>query len=60
MLAITKTSFPSVVIFRLNNASRDVIETRLRIVLEKCLQDLETGAILSVDDEKIRVRYLPI
>lgn len=60
LLAIAKTPFPSVVIFRLNNASRDVIETRFQVVLEKCLQDLEAGAILSVDDEKIRVRYLPI
>lgn len=60
LLAIAKTPFPSVIIFRLNNASRDIIEARLRVVLEKCLQDLEAGAILSVDDEKIRIRYLPI
>jgi predicted nuclease of predicted toxin-antitoxin system len=29
LLAIAKTHFPSVVIFRLGNASRDVIEARL-------------------------------
>jgi len=60
LLAINKHTVPSVIIFRLGNASRDVIESCLAIVLKQCDQDLEKGVVISVDDEKIRVRYLPI
>lgn len=60
LLAISKFSLPSVILFRLNNASRDVIEQRLIEILEKCRHELEQGAIISVSDEDYRIRFLPI
>jgi predicted nuclease of predicted toxin-antitoxin system len=60
LLAISKFSLPSVILFRLNNASRDVIEQRLIEILEKCENELEKGAIISVSDEDYRIRLLPI
>lgn len=60
LLAITKASLPSVILFRLGNESREFIEERLTNVLEKCQDELSNGAIISVGDEYYRVRSLPI
>lgn len=58
--ALSGEPFPSVILFRLGNVSRDVLEVRLAEVLSQCAEDLETGAIVSVRDEVFRVRSLPI
>ncbi len=58
--AMSREPFPSVILFRLGNASREVIEARLAEVLSQCAEALETGAIISVSDEAFRVRTLPI
>ncbi len=58
--AMSGESFPSVILFRLGNVSRDVIEARLQEVLDRCAEALEMGAIISVSDEVFRVRRLPI
>jgi predicted nuclease of predicted toxin-antitoxin system len=52
--------FPSVILFRLGNVAREVLEIRLAEVLSQCNRDLEMGAIISVRDEAFRVRSLPI
>jgi predicted nuclease of predicted toxin-antitoxin system len=52
--------FPSVILFRLGNVAREVLEVRLVEVLEQCSEDLAMGAIVSVRDEAFRVRSLPI
>ncbi len=58
--ALSGEPFPSVILFRLGNVSREVLEVRLAEVLSQCAEDLETGAIVSVRDEAFRVRSLPI
>lgn len=60
LLAISGAALPSVVIFRLGNASREVVEARLSDVLFHCTDDLRTGAIISVSDGVFRVRALPM
>jgi predicted nuclease of predicted toxin-antitoxin system len=60
LLAMTKVSFPSVILFRLGNESRELIQQRLEAVLNQCREDLEAGAIISVSDEAFRIRKLPI
>ncbi|ANV88589.1 MULTISPECIES: DUF5615 family PIN-like protein [unclassified Picosynechococcus] len=60
LLALSKAKLPSVVIFRLGNASREVIEDRLAFVLEQCSTELRQGVAISVDDEKVRLRSLPM
>ncbi|MEM6614606.1 MAG: DUF5615 family PIN-like protein [Cyanobacteria bacterium P01_C01_bin.72] len=60
LLAISKQTLPSVILFRLGNENYDEINQRLTEVLHNCSQDLETGAIVSVNNETFRVRKLPI
>ena len=60
LLAVSSAKLPSVVLFRLGNESREVIEEYLDGVLSQCSNELETGAIVSVKDDGFRVRLLPI
>ncbi len=60
LLAISKQALPSVILFRLGNENYDEINQRLTEVLSNCQQDLETGAIVSVNNETYRVKKLPI
>ena len=60
LLAISKQALPSVILFRLGNENYDEINQRLIEVLNNCQQDLETGAIVSVNNETYRVKKLPI
>jgi predicted nuclease of predicted toxin-antitoxin system len=60
LLAISGAVLPSVVIFRLGNASREIVEARLADVLSQCADDLRAGAIISVSDGMFRVRILPM
>ncbi|MEL6384950.1 MAG: DUF5615 family PIN-like protein [Cyanobacteria bacterium J06626_18] len=43
LLAISQSMLPSVVLFRLGNASREVVEARLTDVLTQCAEDLQPG-----------------
>ena len=60
LLAVSGAILPSVVLFRLGNESREVIEEYLDDVLSQFSEELETGAIISVRDDGFRVRLLPI
>ena len=60
LLAVSKQALPSVILFRLGNDNYDEINQRLIQVLNNCQQDLETGAIVSVNNETFRVKKLPI
>ena len=60
LLAMSRGQFPSTVIFRLSNETSESINGRLSEVLELFGADLESGAIISVSDETVRVRQLPL
>jgi predicted nuclease of predicted toxin-antitoxin system len=60
LLAMSKSSLPSVILFRLGNQSRNIIESRLTEILDKCQDDLLKGAIISVNEDGFRIRSLPI
>jgi len=60
LMAISGADLPSVIIFRLGNETADVITRRLEEVLYCCEADLLSGALVTVDDDSIRVRQLPI
>lgn len=60
LLAISKQSLPSVILFRLGNENYNEINQRLIEILNNCQPALETGAIVSVNNETFRVRKLPI
>lgn len=60
LLAMSQGQFPSVIVFRLSNETSENVNERLTTVLERFQQDLQTGAIISVSDEAIRIRRLPL
>lgn len=60
LMAISGAALPSVIIFRLGNETADVVIQRLADTLACCEEDLLNGAIVTVDENTIRVRQLPI
>ncbi len=60
LLAWTGEALPSVILFRLGNENYDKINTQLEKILSQCQDELLAGAIVSVNDNTFRVRYLPI
>jgi predicted nuclease of predicted toxin-antitoxin system len=60
LLAISGESLPSVILFRLGNVSREVVNTYLLSVLENYATELESGSIISVNEASIRLRRLPL
>ena len=60
LLAISGESLPSVILFRLGNVSREVVNRHLLAILNDYATELTNGVIISVSDVSIRLRYLPI
>ena len=60
LLAASRGSTPSVILFRLSDEAPTVVNRHLAFVLEHFSEDLDSGAIVSVRDGHLRVRKLPI
>ena len=60
IVAASKATLPSVVVFRLSNERSENINKRLEQLLYKCSDDMRKGSIISVSDNNIRIRHLPI
>ena len=60
LLAASADVLPSVIIFRLKHTNPAFVSARLLEILSECGQDLTTGAILTVQDNRYRLRRLPI
>ena len=60
LLAIAKAKLPSVIIFRLEDERAMNVNKRLHEVLAISASALITGAVISVTEDKFRVRFLPI
>ncbi|MGL4608733.1 MAG: DUF5615 family PIN-like protein [Trueperaceae bacterium] len=60
LLAASGSSTPSVVILRTRTLKAEKLQARLLEVLSQCQEDLESGAVVIVEDAKVRVRTLPI
>ena len=60
LLAVSGAALPSVMIFRMGNETAEAVTARLADVLACCADELRTGAIVTVGEEAIRVRPLPI
>jgi len=60
LLAHSGAGLPSVVIFRLTDMRPESVNARLDVLLTHFGTDLESGAIASVTDRRIRLRQLPI
>ncbi len=60
ILAVTRTETPSVIIFRLRDQTPAAVNPRLFRVISDCKTELDSGAIIIVEDQGYRVRRLPI
>jgi len=60
LMALSGERLPSVVTFRLQRMHAANVNRFLRIVLERYAGQLTQGALISVSEEAIRVRVLPI
>ena len=60
ILAFSGSKDVSTIIFRLHNARSSHVIERLKRVLDESSDALEQGAIITVEERRHRVRYLPI
>ena len=60
IVALSGERTPSVVLFRLSNARQDRVAERLRQVIADASGWLSEGAIVTVEDTRLRVRQLPV
>jgi len=60
IVALSNTRVVSAIVFRLLNTRSANVIRRLTRVLAESAQDLEDGAIVSVEENRHRVRLLPI
>lgn len=60
LLAAGGQDGPSVVIFRTRDARAKSVLQRLRLVLAEAATDLAAGAIVIVENQRFRVRRLPV
>ena len=60
LMAASGERLPSVIIFRLQNMKPDNVNRHLAAIIESVGEQLMEGVIISVNEERIRVRKLPI
>src|SRR5262249_41544855 len=60
ILATAGSDGPSVIIFRLRDQTPAAVNPRLFQVIADCAEELASGAVVIVEDERFRVRRLPI
>lgn len=60
ILAHTKSNKPSVVIFRLKTPTPENVNSLLSSALPRIKESLEKGAIVVIEDKRVRIRELPI
>jgi predicted nuclease of predicted toxin-antitoxin system len=60
LLASSGARCPSVIRFRMERLQAEKFESLLREVANTCRVELENGAVVSIQPERIRVRSLPL
>ncbi len=60
LIAASGAQLPSVVVFRLRNMSPESVNRYLQSIIAQYGDVLEKGAIVSVTEGRIRVRFLPL
>jgi predicted nuclease of predicted toxin-antitoxin system len=60
IVALSQSHLPSVITFRLSNMQPSSVNHYVVQVLDRFAETLETGALVSVSEQAIRVRPLPI
>jgi predicted nuclease of predicted toxin-antitoxin system len=60
LLAVSGARNPSIIRFRLEGLRAEEFSVVLQNVMDRCHDDLEAGAVVSVQENRVRVRHLPI
>lgn len=60
ILALSGQSRPSVILFRLERQTTPKVKQLLEEVIRQHAEPLEAGAIILVEEDRIRVRLLPV
>lgn len=60
LVALSNCNQPSLITLRLSSAKPDLVTQRLLNILPTLEQELIEGAAVTVDDDSVRVRKLPI
>lgn len=60
LLALSRLGQPSVVRIRIEGLRAEATATLLRAVLARCSEELASGAAVSVEKDRVRIRRLPI
>lgn len=60
LLALSKAKGPSVVRIRIEGLRAPSVSTLLQDVVARCDHDLEQGAVVTVQEGRLRVRLLPL
>lgn len=60
IVALSRGQLPSVITFRLTDMRADEVNHRLEDVLQRFAPLLDEGALISVTDDAVRIRRLPV
>jgi predicted nuclease of predicted toxin-antitoxin system len=60
LVALSRYSQPSLITLRLSSAKPDIVTKRLLDVLSQIEKALQEGSAITVQDESIRIRKLPV
>jgi len=60
LLAISGAQGPSVIRVRVERLRGDALATLLRWVLDRCAEDLGSGALVTVTENQMRIHQLPV
>jgi predicted nuclease of predicted toxin-antitoxin system len=60
LIALQRVAWPSVILLRLTQFTTDQVNRRLEDVVQRYTAELESGAILVLDDDRVRIRALPL
>lgn len=60
MLALAEATAPSVIRIRIEKLRAQALTELLLTVISECEEDLELGAVVTVEPRRIRVRRLPL
>ena len=59
-LALSQAKWPSVIRIRMEGLRAEPLADLLRSVLQQCEEDLSLGAMISVQENRVRIRRLPV
>src|ERR1700677_4384814 len=60
LLVLSKLCKPSIIRFRIEGLRAGKFSELLQEVIQQCGEDLEAGALISVQEHQIRIRRLPV